>query len=128
MNDLWRRQYKAIIKVIEELSTEEFISLFNQYMAKDGCDNVMMPMKELDLLLKEASLLDILRTINRRRFYADDAYYYWDYEETICSWDGTKYDRPEIFDEDIAEFCTNFEEDFGIPEIAKILAWREEEE
>jgi hypothetical protein len=128
MNDLQHRQYKAIMKVIEELPTEEFISLFNQYVVKDGCDNAMMPMRELDLLLEDASLRDILHAVNYRRFDADDDYYYWDYEGTLCSWDGSKYDRPEDFDEDIAEFCTDFEEDFGIPEIAKILAWREEEE
>lgn len=128
MNSLWHRQYKAIIKVIEELPTEEFINLFNQYMTKEGCDNAIMPMRELGLLLGDMSLRDILRALNYRQFYADDDYYYWDYGETICSWDGTKDNRPRDFDEDIAEFCTNFEEDLGVPEIAKILAWREEEE
>lgn len=125
--DLWNRQYKAIIKVIEELPTEEFVNLFNQYMAKEGCDNAMMPMREIDLLLEDKSLRDILRAINNQCFDADDEYYYWDYEGFICSWDGL-HRRPIEYIEEIAEFCTNFEEDLDIPEIAKILAWREEEE
>lgn len=126
--DLWHRQYNAIMEVIPELSTEEFISLFNQYMAKEGCDNAMLPTRELDVLLENMSLLDILRAINYATFCPDDTYYYWGYDELICSWDGREQYRPTDFDEDIADFCTNFEEDLGIPEIAKILAWREEEE
>lgn len=125
--DLWNKQYKAIIEVIEELPTEEFVNLFNQYMAKEGCDNAMMPMREIDLLLEDKSLRDILRAINYQCFDADDEYYYWDYEGFICSWDGL-HRRPIEYIEEIAEFCTNFEEDLDVPEITKILAWREEEE
>lgn len=126
--DLWNRQYKAIIKVIEELPTEEFVSLFNQYMTKEICDNAMMPMREIDLLLEDMPLRDILRAIDYTQFDTDDEYYYWNNLNYICSWDGLKTHRPIEFDEEIAEYCVDFEKDLGIPEIAKILAWREEEE
>lgn len=128
MNDLWHRQYNAIIEVMGELSTEQFVDLFNQYMEKEGCDNAMMPMREIDLLLENMSAADFLRALNYESFTGYDAYYYWDYQSSICSWDGYMEHRPTDFDEEIVEYCVDFEEDLGVPEIAKILAWREEEE
>ena len=115
---------QEIISYIWGLSTEEQVALNNAYAFEDNVDAIFYSMDEFDEICDCFSPLEIANKI----FYGDEFCPAHDYFWFNGCGNLESSNFPEIYEEDIADYCIRNDEDFSDDSIREILDKMNEEE
>lgn len=104
-----------IIEVINDLSTNEQVALYNEF-AVDTYNNEWLEMDEFNNIMSGYSPIDIANKIFYGDFNPNHDYFTFDGYDNLES-----ADFPNIYADEIAEYCIDSDCAFGNNEIREIL-------
>ena len=120
---------ERIKEIIEEMSTEDKIALWNEYCdSVNKFDDRIYSMEEFDEIMNGREPWDIVRTCYFGDFNPTHEYFWFNgYANLESDYDIDGEKSPFYIDE-LIDYIVENEEDFGNDEIAEVLEGEEEEE
>ena len=117
---------ERIEEVLESMRDEDIVEVWNEYCDDvNCCDDRIYCMDWLEDDIRGMSAIDVIRTFCDSAFNVnDDWYWYNGYGNPVSSND--PFEQVSVYD--LAVHIEDYEEDYGIPEIADILEEPEEAE
>lgn len=116
-----------IITIIKNSDDDDLFDINNRYQDEANCDNYIYPMDDFDDIMSSLTPSELSCRIFYGEFNPNHNYFWFDGYDNLCSSDYAS-DFPYIFESEIAEWCVENDEDFGIDEIREVLDEYNEDE
>ena len=109
-----------IITIIKNSDDDDLFYINNHYQDEVNGDNLIYPMDDFDDFMSSLTPLELSCRIFYGEFNPNHKYFWFNGYGNLCSSDYAS-DFPYIFEKEIAEWCVENDEDFGIQEIREVL-------
>lgn len=120
---------ERIKEIIEEMSTDDKIALWNRYCNEDSrADDFIYSIEYFDEIMSGREPLDIARTCYFGDFDPTHKYFWFNGYANLESDDWIDGEKSPFYINELADYIIENEEDFGNDEIAEVLEGKEEEE
>ena len=116
-----------IITIIKNSDDDDLFYINNHYQDEVNGDNLIYPMDDFDDFMSSLTPLELSCRIFYGEFNPNHKYFWFNGYGNLCSSDYAS-DFPYIFENEIAEWCVENDEDFGIHEIREVLDEYNEDE
>ena len=117
-----------IITIIKNSDDDDLFYINNHYQDEVNGDNLIYPMDDFDDFMSSLTPSELSCRIFYGEFNPNHKYFWFNGYGNVCSSDYAS-DFPYIFENEIAEWCVENDEDFGIDEIREVLdEYNEDEE
>lgn len=117
-----------IITIIKNSDDDDLFDINNRYQDEANWDNYIYPMDDFDDIMSSLTPSELSCRIFYGEFNPNHNYFWFDGYGNLRSSDYAS-DSPYICESEIAEWCVENDEDFGIHEIREVLdEYNEDEE
>lgn len=120
---------ERIKEIIEEMSTEDKVELWNEYCDSEyRFDDRIYSMEEFNEIMSGREPLDIAMTCYFGDFDPTHKYFWFNGYANLESAYGIDGEKSPFYIDDLVDYIVENEEDFGNDDIAEVLEGEEEEE
>lgn len=117
-----------IITIIKNSDDDDLFDIHNRYQDEANWDNYIYPMDDFDDLMSSLTPSELSYRIFYGEFNPNHNYFWFNGYGNLCSSDYAS-DFPYLCESEIAVWCVEHDEDFGIHEIREVLdEYNEDEE
>ena len=120
---------ERIKEIIEEMSTEDKIALWNEYCdSANRTDDWIYSMEEFDEQCSGMTPTEIAQSILYGDFRINDNYFWFNGYANLESDNWIEGEKSPFYIDELVDYIVENEEDFGNDDIAEVLEGEEEEE